>query len=206
MSDKLGWFSYKGATCWQHPDVSNKFKILFNESKPAQILEIGTAHGGLTELIRDLLDDLHFPNTDLRTYDINPHYNRELLINRIEQGSKIDFRLKNIFNHPYSELAEVEEITNYIQRPGTTVVMCDGGSKKNEFRILAPLLKTGDIIMAHDYAPNKEYFDTYINEKIWNWLEIQDEDIEPSCNEYNLHPFIQDELQKVAWACKRKQN
>lgn len=206
MADTLGWFSYKGATCWQHPDVSDKFKILFNESKPAQILEIGTAHGGLTELIRDLLDDLHFFDTDLRTYDITPDYNRELLINRIEQGSKIDFRLKNIFNGPYSELAEVEEITNYIQRAGTTVVMCDGGSKKNEFRILAPLLKTGDIIMAHDYAPNREYFENYINEKIWNWLEIQDEDIEPSCKEYNLHPFIQDELQKVAWVCKRKRN
>ena len=31
--------------------------------------------------------------------------------------------------------------------------------------------------MAHDYAPNNEYFINYIKDKIWNWHEIQDSDL-----------------------------
>ena len=204
MNRITGWFSYEDNICQQHPQIWDKLKILFDDSKPAQVLEVGTSHGGLTLLIRDLLDDINLPLTPLRSYDINPNHNRNKLLQKIEEGINIDFRLKNIFNQPYSELAEVEEVEDYIQRPGTTVVMCDGGSKKNEFRILAPLLKPGDIIMAHDYAPNKEYFEKHIKNKIWNWHEIGDKDIELTCNEYSLHSFLQDELQEVVWVCKKK--
>jgi hypothetical protein len=59
--------------------------------------------------------------------------------------------------------------------------------------------------MAHDYAPNEEYFDKYINGKIWNWLEIQDQDINESCYKYNLKPFWENELRQVVWVAKIKQ-
>lgn len=204
MNKIKGIFGYKGTTCWQHPKVGDKLEILFKKTKPMQILEIGTANGGLTELIRDLLDKLSLFDTALRTYDVNPDHIRTRLLDRIEQGANIDFRLKNLFNYPYSEIVEVEEVTDFIHRPGTTIVMCDGGSKKNEFRMFAPLLKRGDIIMAHDYAPNKEYFEKNIRNKIWNWHEIEDEHINDSCNEYHLEPFLQDELLEVVWACRIK--
>lgn len=204
MNKIKGIFGYKGTTCWQHPQVGDKLETLFNESRPSQILEIGTANGGLTELIRDILDELNLFDTALRTYDVNPDHIRKRLLEKIEQGSNIDFRLKNLFNYPYSEIVEVEEVSDYIKKPGTTIVMCDGGSKKNEFKMFAPFLKTGDIIMAHDYAPNKEYFEKHIKNKIWNWHEIEDKDIEDSCNEYNLEPFLQDQLLEVVWVCRKK--
>ena len=199
-----GWFSYRGVACMQTADVADKVKKLLTSTNPNQVLEIGTASGGMTLLIRDLLNELGLTETTLRSYDIRSDFNRTELLKEIKQGGAIDFRLKNIFNHQYSELEEAEEVTEYIHRPGTTVVMCDGGSKKDEFRILSPLLKPGDIIMAHDYAANNEYFEKHIKDVVWNWHEIQDTDIEPSCLEHKLEPYLQEEFAKVVWACRRK--
>ena len=84
-------------------------------------------------------------------------------------------------------------------------MLCDGGSKKNEFRILSDYLKVGDVIMAHDYAPNEEYFQEHINNKIWNWLEIQDNDINEPSLRNNLIPYMEDDFRQVVWACKIKQ-
>lgn len=204
MTTVTGWFPYKGTTTHQHSDVGSKFELLLDSVKPSQVLEIGTANGGLTLLLRDTLDKLALSSTSVRSYDVNPDHSRVELTREIKQGANIEFILKNIFNHPYDALIETEEIIEYIQRPGTTVVMCDGGSKKNEFRVLAPFLKVGDIIMAHDYAPNEEYFLEFIDGKIWNWLEIQDSDIETTVVEYNLQPYMQEEMQKVVWVCKIK--
>jgi cephalosporin hydroxylase len=203
MKDVTGWYPYKGTTTLQHEDIAIYFKILFETIKPSQVLEIGTSYGGLTLLVRDLLDEVNLTDCDFRSYDIM-ETNRYHLEEAIKNGAKIDLRIKNVFNHQYDDLVEVDEIKNYIQQSGPTIVLCDGGSKKNEFRILSPYLKEGDIIMAHDYSPNPEYFEEYINNKIWNWHEIQDLDIQESVDKYNLEPFMQDNFQKVVWACKIK--
>ena len=60
--------------------------------------------------------------------------------------------------------------------------------------------------MAHDYAPNKEYFEEHMRDKIWNWHEIQDSDIQESCKKYHLTPYMQNEFLSVAWACFIKQD
>lgn len=204
MNIITGWFSYKGTTIQQHLQVGDKLRSLFNNSSPAQVLEIGTASGGLTILIRDLLNELNLLDIPLRSYDINPDHRRYELLNRIQEGENIEFILKNIFNDTYDSLIKTEEITQFIQRPGKTIVMCDGGSKQDEFRILSPLLKPGDIIMAHDYSPDSSYFEKYINGKVWNWHEIKDEDIQNVVTTYNLQPYMQEEMQKILWVCKIK--
>lgn len=201
MKDVTGWFSYEGIATQQHDDVEQVFEQLFTQTKPVRILEIGTAFGGLTLLLRNLLDRISLGETDIRTYDVEL---KNYLSEHIENGVRIDSRIKDIFNHSYSDLVEVEEITSYIQSEGVTIVLCDGGSKKNEFRILSDYLKVGDIIMAHDYSPNQEYFEKNVNNQIWNWLEIQDLDINESCLKNNLSPFMEDEFRKVVWVCKIK--
>lgn len=203
MKDISGWYTYRGTTTLQCDGVEDKFRNLFSTVKPSQVLEIGTSYGGLTLLIRDLLDEVGLPDSDFRSYDIM-ETNRFWLEDAISNGAKIDFRIKNVFNHMYSDLVEEEEIRSFIQQPGLTIVLCDGGSKKNEFNILSRLLKPGDIIMAHDYSPTPEYFEEHINNKVWKWHEIQDSDIQHSVELYNLEPFMQDEFQQVVWACKIK--
>lgn len=203
MREVKGWYTYRNTTTLQHYDIAEKLSALFKEIKPNRVLEIGTSYGGLTILVRDLLDELGFIEADLRSYDIM-ETSRHYLLEDISNGKKIDFRIHNVFNHIYDQLSDEREIPDYIQQPGRTIVLCDGGSKKNEFNIIAPHLKVGDIIMAHDYSPNKEYFEQYIFEKVWNWHEIQDSDIEESVKKYNLEPFMQEEFQKVVWVCKIK--
>lgn len=206
MSEAVrGWYAYKGTTTLQHEDIESKLKKLFETVKPSQVLEIGTSYGGLTLLIRDLLDQEGLTSSSFRTYDVL-EINRHWLDEAIKSGSDIDMRIKNVFNQPYSDILEeyVDEVQSFIQQSGCTVVMCDGGSKLNEFNILSRFLKPGDIIMAHDYSPNPEYFEEHINGKIWNWHEIQDTHIQDTVEKYGLEPFLQEDFQQVVWVCKIK--
>jgi predicted O-methyltransferase YrrM len=200
-----GWHSYKGTTILQHEKIEQKLEKLFFLSKPSQVLEIGTSYGGLSLMIRDVLDKVELHSSKFRTYDVM-ETNRYWLEEAIKSGADIDFRIKNVFNQPYSDLLEehTEEIREYIQRDGVTIVMCDGGSKKNEVNILSKFLKPGDVIMAHDYAPNSQYFEEHINNRVWNWHEIQDSHIEDVVNKYSLEPYLQEDFQEVVWVCKKK--
>ena len=194
-----GYFTYKGLTIMQHKDVAKPFLSLIEKIKPKRILEIGTSSGGLTLLLRDLLDDNGFENVELRTYDINnPQY-------LYQHKKNIDIRVKNVFNHQYNELTEKDEIVNFINDDGPTIVLCDGGSKINEFNILSQYLKIGDVIMAHDYSENNEYFEQNIKNKIWNWCEITEENIRGCSQINNLIPYMKDEFSSVVWVCKIKE-
>ena len=196
-----GYFVYGDLTIMQHTSVREKFIKLITSIKPVKILEIGTSSGGLTLMLRDILDTNGLESTRLVSYDINdPVYLRR----HVDNGRNIELKVENVFNHQYDKLENGEEIIDIITSDGTTLVLCDGGSKKNEFRLLSDYLKIGDVIMAHDYAPNQTYFQEHINNKIWNWMEIQDSDIDDSCQRNNLTPFMEQDFRDIVWACKIK--
>lgn len=197
-----GFFIYRNLMTMQHPSIEEKFTKLLTELKPVKVLEIGTSSGGLTLLLRDILDNNGLESTRLVSYDVNdPIYLR----NYVNEGANIELKVENIFNQQYDKLENGQNVIDIITSEGTTLVLCDGGSKKNEFRILSDYLKVGDVIMAHDYSPNESYFQEHINNKIWNWLEIQDSDINESCNRNNLIPYMEDDFRQVVWACKIKE-
>jgi predicted O-methyltransferase YrrM len=201
MKEVTGWFTYKGIATQQHEDVGDVFKLLFETLKPKRVLEIGTASGGLTLMLRDILDEISLNETNIKSYDV---VDKHFLKHHIDNGVNIEILIKDVFNHSYNELVEVEEIKSYIQQEGVTIILCDGGSKKNEFRLISDYLKEGDIIMAHDYSPNESVFYNNVKDKIWNWLEIQDLDIEGSVIKNNLKPYMSEEFEKVVWVCKIK--
>lgn len=193
-----GGFAYGHLFMAQNPDTPRVFKQFLSEVKPSRILEIGTFHGGLTLLLRDIMDELQLYNNPIITYDINDQeFLKPLVINR-----NVDVRTQNVFdynNNTFIDEQAANEIKSFIQDSGTTLVLCDGGCKKCEYNTISPILKTGDIIMAHDYAPNTEYFEQYMKDKIWNWHEIQDSDIIDSMNQYQLKPVMQELMIGVAW-------
>lgn len=195
-----GFFVYKGLVVSQHKQVGMAFENLFKTVKPRRILEIGTFHGGLTVLLRDSLDNNQLTSCVLRTYDVN---DAKFLDHFIKEGYKIEKITKSLFDHSYTSLSCLEEVRDFIQLDGTTIVLCDGGSKKNEFKLLSDLLKSGDIIMAHDYAKNSEYFTKEVLNKIWNWHEIQDSDISESVEKNGLIHYMP-EFENVAWVCMIK--
>lgn len=198
-----GGFAYGYLFMSQHPDTPLIFHELLDIIRPSRILEIGTFHGGLTLMLRDTLDNIGLSLVPIRTYDIlDQEFLKPLVHNR-----PVEVYTKNIFNSDYNDFIDLEaknEIANFIQQNGTTMVLCDGGCKKCEYNILAPLLKNQDIIMAHDYSPDQTYFNQYMKDKVWDWCEIEDSDILEVSKKYNLLPFQQDKLLTIAWNCRIK--
>ena len=188
--------AFDGNMAQQHHNVYSTFYKLIDDTKPKRILEIGTALGGFTMFLKKVVDSFNL-DTKILTFDISarPWYD-----DMKQMG--IDVRVEDIFDD-YQDIPN--EIKNFIKQDGLTIILCDGGDKIREFKLLSHFLKKGDIIMAHDYAPNQEYFDNYINGKIWNWLEIQDKDINESCMKHNLTPFMEYELRDVVWVGKLKE-
>jgi hypothetical protein len=197
-----GHFVYNGLATSQHTGINVPFTELFSKTAPARILEIGTFHGGLTLLLRDILDEMGLHNTIIDTYDI---HDCTFLSYHIERGRRINKHTESLFNNTYELLVDPEKVKKYIASEGTTVVLCDGGNKKNEFNLLSEFLKPGDIIMAHDYARNIEYFETNVRNKIWNWMEIQDSDIQDSINSFGLVSCMKEQFENVAWVCMKKE-
>jgi len=199
-----GGYAYGYLFVSQNKYAKEVFETLLKTIRPDRILEIGTFHGGLTIMLRDILDSINLQNSIIKTYDIN---NQEFL-KPLVKNRRVEVLTKNLFNENYSDFANSSsrnELKNFVQNTGRTLVLCDGGCKHCEFKLIAPLIKNGDIIMAHDYAPDPKYFEEHIQNKIWDWLEIQDSDIQNSVKDYNLHPYYQDIAQKAAWVCKIKQ-
>jgi cephalosporin hydroxylase len=194
-----GHFIYKNLIISQHESIGSVFDKLIKQIKPKRILEIGTADGGLTLMLKDLLNDNGLNNSIIRTYDILEQTN---LKNKNVDG--IEIITKSPFNYPYSDLEYPDEIKEFVQSEGTTLVLCDGGFKINEFILISQFLKVGDVIMAHDYAHDSDVFKKEIENKIWNWHEIQYSDISNACEINNLESYMLDEFKQVVWVCKMK--
>ena len=189
--------TYDGWGAQQNPNAFEVFYNFLNEIKPLRILEIGTSLGGFTSFLNYATKRLNIP-CNILSYDI--HF-KDWYNDMINEG--IDVRVENVFNHHYTEVKQ--EVIDSIQQDGMTLILCDGGSKIHEFKILSNYMKNNDFIMAHDYSQNKETFKENVYMKIWNWHEIEDKDIQEACEKNNLISYNQEIFNTIAWVCKVKQ-
>lgn len=198
-------FAHKGLYLMQNEHARDAFKQLLQEHRPSKLLEIGTFHGGLTLLLRDILDEVGLEETQIKTYDTA---DQKFLKPRVENlNLSIDVQTKNLFSYSYLEWKNEDtkkEIADFINTGSPTMVLCDGGCKRCEFNLIAPLLRNGDAILAHDYAPNPEIFEENIKGKIWDWMEIQDKNIASVTESCGLKPYHQEMMQNAAWLCRIK--
>jgi hypothetical protein len=147
------------------------------------IVEIGTYNGGLSSWVFDN------SSAKLISYDIDGtinHTNRE----------DIDFRVESCFDEK-----PMQDIIQLIQSEGRTLVLCDGGDKPKEFNTFSKYLKSGDVIMAHDYCESE----TEWKEKTdyWQWPYEADtfpHSIEEGITENNLEPYKYNEMKFLLWA------
>lgn len=199
-----GWFTVNNQLmAQQSPRIVDAFKELFLEKKPKQILEIGAQAGGLTLCISLILKDINL-TSNIKSLDVKDIMGKDYITSTF---SNVEFIVDDFFTHSYDNLKEdkKEYIKSFIQQEGTTVVLCDGGSKKNEFKILSNYLKSGDIIMAHDYSPNEEYFLNVTKPTgVWQWHEISDLDVCDSMRNNNLEFFMFEKFRDAAWLCTIK--
>lgn len=195
-NDSLSSFMYN--TSQQSHDAYEVFYEFLKEIKPKQILEIGTALGGFTNFLKLCINDLDLP-TKILSYDI---YERSWYKDMVESG--IDVRVEDVFD--FVALTVKQEVINFIKQEGVTIVLCDGGWKIGEFKILSEHIKHGDFILAHDYAENKQVFESNIRDKVWNWHEVQDSDIREESDRYNLEIYKKETFENIAWTCRIKNN
>lgn len=177
--------SFCGLEMQQHASVAAPFRWLFYIMPPDRILEIGTGGGGFTLMLRHLL-----PDTPIRSYDILDRTYYSIL-----RQAGVDVRVS---------ADQWEKSDEYIGGPGRTLILCDGGNKIREFCTLAPQLKPGDVIMAHDYARDAETLERQQAAGGWLWCEITESDIAEACRKCNLIDHLAEAFAAVGWCCKQR--
>ena len=194
-----GHTEYKGYTAQQVDNFYPTIRKFLEEVRPARVLEIGTAGGGFILAVREILNEIGLSNVPIRTFDVieSPYYEKLRTHN-------IEINIENIFDHAYVNLVKPERIVPYIQEEGTTIVFCDGGHKIGEFNSIAPHIKTGDYILAHDYIDTWENYRTNFKEKIWDWCEVEEKYIVEVSLREGLEFFNKEEFDKIVWVCKKK--
>jgi cephalosporin hydroxylase len=188
--------TYDGWGAQQNPNAFEVFYNFLNEVKPSRILEIGTSLGGFTSFLNYASKRLNIP-CNILSYDI---CEKDWYGQMINEG--VDVRVENVFNSHYTEVKQ--EVIDFINQDGITLILCDGGSKIHEFNLLSDYMKIDDFIMAHDYSENKNTFKENVYMKIWNWHEIADKDIQEACEKNNLISYNQEIFNTIAWVCKIK--
>jgi hypothetical protein len=183
---KWGIGIYKGIPTQQNKNFYPAFEKLFAQENIVRVLEIGTANGGFIRAVRDLT------NAEIITYDV------------IETKHKATLEENNITVNVKSVFDDYETVEEYISGKGQVLVLCDGGDKRYEFHVFSKLLKSGDIIMAHDYSYDENLFQAYIKNNVWHWCEIQYKDIALAVETNNLEPVLTEDFQEAVWTCWKK--
>lgn len=183
-----GGFLYNYTKMAQHVKAPQQLANLLDELKPTVIIEIGTLKGGLTMLLVDAKPAA----TKVVSFDIVDHRSSQAC------GTDFEFCQKDCFSA--EGLALIKDL---IAVGAPALVLCDGGDKPKEFNAFAPLLKPGDVIMAHDYHRDRERYEQ-IGKFCWQWWEIKYADIRATVEAQGLQPYRDEHLSPVAWACFKK--
>ena len=183
-------FFYCGIKCEQNSHIFHFLDTLNKQlPPPKQIIELGYRAGGFT-----LLLDHHRLSRQAKIYAYD-----KIVHETAPTSEKVERRHGDVFHM-------VDNITEIIQRDGLTLLFCDGGDKNGEYNVFAPRLKEGDIIMTHDYAPNRKVWeDEYLGKK-WDWFESWDGEMTNTSRDHNLVDFCTKEANDAVWSCKRKYN
>ena len=176
----------EGLAVIQSAEIEKPFSELAKVVGDVNIIELGTAAGGFSVFLAKIFKQ------KIYTFDTRDIGNRKDIFKKYN----IEFKLCDVLN--------TNTIKELIEQDKPCLLLCDNGHKITEFNKFAGYLKSGDIIMAHDYCQSIEYYYKYVNSKHWNYCEITDEHIIDSCKRYNLLPFMQEIFINVAWKiCKK---
>ena len=167
----------------QSKNVIKPFSMILKDFE--QIIEIGTFTGAFTYW----LSENKLESCEITSYDINSY---NLLINSIKDTK---LQISDCF-----EPETISEIKSLINRPKRTLLLCDGGDKETEFKLFARFLKSGDVVMLHDYSETSEEYEKIKKELDWPTVsESHYKNLERYLPELNLKPYLYDTFKQVLW-------
>ena len=148
---------------------------ILNHYKFMNLIELGTASGGLTTLfmLHGMKTNSHILSIDIeKEPDTEPY-------TTLATASTYRF-IKGDAIHPTQDNNRI--IKSAIQRDGKTLLYCDANgydtARKDQMTHWVPHMKHGDVVITHDYP-----------------ISITEAQIQPLIKKYNLTPFHQ----KEAW-------
>ena len=164
MHGTVKTFKYGGLPAIQVWGVEKAFTklanyITHNATRPFDIIiELGADYGGLTNA---LADNAISERAIIHSFDIN----KERFTNLWPE--KIVFHCMDIYQN-------FEFITKLLNDNRRVLILCDGGNKALEYKEMIKWMNPGDMIMCHDYYPDKEKFEEGKEMGRWNWWEFSD--------------------------------
>lgn len=161
----------------QKGDIEKYFKQFFDHWIPDIIVELGTGDGEFTAILRKLgIFDIH-------SFDI-------------QQGNIVTPGVT------YYKLDIFEAKEGIINLFGINkiLLLCNNGNKIREVNTFAKYLKSGDVIMAHDYADDRESFKKF---NYWRTCELTFKDVEEALTKFK--PFHHDLMIQSGWMSYMKQ-
>lgn len=136
-----GYYTFLDQPIQHHVGELYLVERLMCLNKFDSIIELGTLYGGLT-----LLLGLHALRLNARVLTIDIRDEPTGFYQKLKDILPITFLKSDIFSMEAEQL-----IKEMIANSKKTLLYCDGGNKAKEFNTFAPLIKKGDIIIAHDH-------------------------------------------------------
>lgn len=184
--------AYKNTGNQQSPVAFELFPKFFDENKDIDlVIDLGTGRGGFSLFLHEQAAAI---NSKFVTYDANENS----ITNIKSKIPDVDARVGDVF-----DIYTQGEIEKLIDSSGKVAVFCDAGNVVKCFNTYSDLIKQDDLILVHDYAPNKQVFESEYRNKIWNWMEVSDQDIDESMSKNKLIKVFE-QVQKAAWLCVKK--
>lgn len=184
-------FVYKGVHCRQTRNVFDSLDRLASElaSDPARtIVEVGTFHGAFTQLLRD--HDIS-AQAEIHTFDIKG-------FSSVVKDPNVTYVVADCWSAQCRD-----SIKDLVQRPGRSLVFCDGDNKEKEVNTFCEFLKPGDLILCHDYV--RDVGILQYRDVVGNWPPDQHEshwiNVKDVLGRNHCEPFLELEMQRAMWGC-----
>jgi hypothetical protein len=186
MSEVNGFNVIFGMPTQQKLGVLTMFAEILAKEEPDLIIEIGFGYGGISSFLA-LYSKVK--NAKFHTYDI------EIRIQEI-----VDIVINLSGNVCVKDIFDDESfIAEMIFQSVRCLIICDGENKTKELATFSKYLRNDDLIICHDYIPNKE-----IGDPTWLWCEVEDKDIVSLMTKYNLNKYMPNILEKYNWVGLKK--
>jgi len=181
IEDDTEMFSIEGLEAAQK---YNTYECFLELPEFEQVIEIGTCRGGFALMLKKRFD---CPIYTIDILDWEPQQLKRELFRRYA----IEYIISDVF--------ESYRLDGLLNKCLKTLILCDGGHKKNEFTYFSRRLKVGDFIGCHDYYPKRP--DEYT---IWPTCEMYDELIEKETQGMGLKKYKPKIFNSCVWTIRYK--
>jgi len=174
---------YLGKTIKQVRGITNVFDKFFEKEKFENVIEIGSGNGVFSIYFAKMCNE---SGSSFCTYDIKNFKDKETIKMLNELNAKIYIR----------DADKCKKIEPLVKEDGRCLILNDGAYKVPQIARFGKIMKSGDIIISHDY---------YKDEDTSRGGTVVPKDFSSTIKEYNLKVIYEDLFDDYLWVCMVKE-